>query len=130
MLLVPVPESRAAARRRGEDPVGALARSAAEALADDGVALLRALRHVRPVGDQTGLGRAARAANLAGALGVLPGAAGVVEGAACLVLDDVLTTGATLAEAARALRSAGAVQRRGGHRRGHAAGRARPPGAA
>ena len=110
VLLVPVPESRRAGRRRGEDPVGALAAAAAAALDDESAVLVRALRHVRPVADQTGLGRAARAANLAGALAVAPRFADRVEGAACLVLDDVVTAGATRAEAAGARRAAGSVQ--------------------
>ena len=78
--------------------------SATRALVATGV-----LRHTRRVGDQAGLGRDARAANLAGALAVRPRARDAVRGAACLVVDDVLTTGATVAEAARALRSDGAA---------------------
>ncbi len=108
VLLVPVPPSPAATRRRGDDPVGALAALACRQLRDDRVALVRALRHTRAVADQARLGRADRAVNLAGALETRAGARSRVAGAACLVLDDVVTTGATLAEAARALRRAGA----------------------
>lgn len=109
VLLVPVPPSAAATRRRGDDPVGALAVVTGRLLRDDRVALVRALRHTRPVADQARLGRADRAANLAGALEARASARPRVAGAACLVLDDVVTTGATLAEAARALRGAGAA---------------------
>ncbi|MGL5862887.1 MAG: ComF family protein, partial [Phycicoccus sp.] len=66
------------------------------------------LRHTRRVADQAGLGRADRAANLAGALAVAPRKRRLVTGAVCLVVDDVVTTGATLTEAARALGAAGA----------------------
>jgi predicted amidophosphoribosyltransferase len=74
-------------------------------------AVVRLLRFAAPVADQAGLDASARAANLAGRLAARPGgqrrlAAG---GRPVLVLicDDVLTTGATLAEARRALRSVG-----------------------
>ncbi len=109
VLVVPIPAAPRARRRRGDDPVGALVGAALAAVGDP--ALLRAdvLRHTRRVADQARLGRAARAANLEGALAVRPGAAPVVRGAVCLVVDDVLTTGATIGEAGRALRAAGAV---------------------
>jgi predicted amidophosphoribosyltransferase len=66
-----------------------------------------ALRHRRAVADQSGLDAAARAANLAGALEVRSRWRGEIAGAACLLVDDVMTTGATLAEAADAIRRAG-----------------------
>ena len=59
--------------------------------------------------DQAGLGVEARAENLAGAVRVPPRLADRVAGRAVVVVDDVVTTGATLAESARALRAAGAV---------------------
>ncbi len=108
VLVVPVPPAARSRRRRGDDPVGALASAAVSGLRDDALVVGHVLRHARRVADQAGLGREARALNLAGALVVPPWGSAAVRSAPCLVVDDVLTTGATLAEAARALRSAGA----------------------
>lgn len=109
VLVVPVPQAAAAGRRRGEDPVGGLAAAALALLGEDRAVLCRPLRHTRRVADQSRLGRSARAANLRGALVVPAASRTAVEGAVCVVVDDVVTTGATLAEAARALRAAGAA---------------------
>lgn len=111
VLVVPLPTSRAARRRRGDDPVGDLARAAVERVGPPDAAALAvvpALVHVRAVADQARLGREARRDNLAGALTVARAARGVVRGSLCVLADDVVTTGSTLAEAARALRFAGA----------------------
>jgi len=111
-LLVPVPSSRRARRHRGQDLVAGLARRTVRlrrvAGAEPRVRLARALRVDRPVADQTGLGPQGRRRNLQGALGPAPGGRGLVGGRSCLVLDDVLTTGATALEAARALHQMGA----------------------
>jgi predicted amidophosphoribosyltransferase len=88
---VPVPVSAAAARRRGYRVVELLMRRA-------GAHPDRALRWTRAPGDQRALGRSERAENLSGSLvAVRPMRSPV------LIVDDVVTTGATLAEAARAL---------------------------
>ena len=71
--------------------------------------VLPALRHVRPLADQAGLGQVARARNLEGAMQVRGGWRGRLHGRPVWLVDDVVTSGATLLEAARALRVAGAV---------------------
>lgn len=116
VLVVPVPTARASRRSRGDDPVLDLAALAASAVDGGGrrrgsgrLVTAPALVHTRRVADQAHLGRAARAANLAGSMAVATRWADGVDGAVCVLVDDVVTTGATLAEGARALRSAGAA---------------------
>jgi predicted amidophosphoribosyltransferase len=110
VALVPVPSARAASRRRGHDPVRALAAAAAVRLRERGLqaGLTPVLRQERRVADQAGLGSAQRAENLSGAFGVADGGIGRLGHARVVLVDDIVTTGATLAEAARALRAAGA----------------------
>ena len=107
--LVPVPSAPAARRRRGEDVVRRLADVAAGELRRHGVSatVAPALRHARVVSDSAGLGAEARARNLAGAFATRPrGLARLGEGYVVLV-DDLITTGVTLAECAAALATAG-----------------------
>ncbi|WP_156762218.1 ComF family protein [Microbacterium karelineae] len=98
VLAVPVPSRPGAARSRGYRVVEQLLRAA-------GIPPTRGLRWARGAEDQRGLGRAGRARNMAGALAPrrLP------HGARIVLVDDVVTTGATLVEARRALESAGAM---------------------
>ncbi|WP_059006830.1 ComF family protein [Streptomyces specialis] len=107
LSLVPVPSSRAAVARRGHDPVRRIALAAAGWLRRDGlpVRVRPVLRQRRRVADQAGLTAGQRAANLTGALVVRPGA--LLAGDVVLLVDDLLTTGVSLAEAARAVRSSG-----------------------
>jgi len=145
VLLVPVPTSGSAYRRRGFSPVHVLlgrlgpqhtpgagrksGLSPTHALRKTG---LRAVRGTpgrgaaAPVttsgsmyglpgvrgqpGGQKALGRGDRAQRVRGSMRVRRGLfAPDVNGRPCIIVDDVLTTGATLAEAARALRAAGAL---------------------
>ncbi len=130
VLVVPVPSSARARARRGDVPLHALVRVALR----EGVLPLpswgpggvggsgsgagwapltfaRLLRQRRRVADQRGLDRAARARNLHGSmcLRTRPGRLSLPV-PAVIVVDDVCTTGATLTEAARVLRAAGAPQ--------------------
>jgi ComF family protein len=99
--IVPVPLHPARIRRRGFQPAALLARAAGRALRVPVRA--RALARTRDTPSQTGLDREARRRNVAGCFA----AAGRAPEHVWLV-DDVVTTGATLGEVARALRAAGA----------------------
>jgi predicted amidophosphoribosyltransferase len=73
-----------------------------------GVEVLPVVRIVRGMVDQAGLDARARAANLGGALAVPRRFASHLHGRAVVVVDDVITTGASIDETARAVRAAGA----------------------
>lgn len=102
--LVFVPATARAFRRRGFDHMEAIARVLAEL---SGVPVLDALvKH--GAGDQRAWGRLERLMHSHGAYEVVPDAFGVLAGARVLLLDDVITTGATVTAAAAVLRDAGA----------------------
>ncbi|WP_086564142.1 ComF family protein [Streptomyces africanus] len=116
VLLVPVPSGRRAVRARGHDPARRIALAAAGELRRSGVParVLGVLRQRRAVADQAELNSRQRLDNLAGALALVPGGARLLSGGPVVLVDDVMTTGASLAEAARAVRAAGPVSNAAG----------------
>jgi predicted amidophosphoribosyltransferase len=109
--LVPAPSTRASVQARGDDVVTRLSRVAAADARRAGhqVRVLPALRHARAVRDSAGLSAAERGANLAEALRVRTLAVEPLRRGRVVLTDDLVTTGATLAEAARAVRAVGGI---------------------
>jgi ComF family protein len=100
--VVPVPLHPERARQRGYDQTALLGMVVATATALPCHPALHRIAYARP---QVELDRLERARNVAGAF---VGIAGSLAGARVALVDDVTTTGATLREAARAARAAGA----------------------
>ena len=106
LTVVPAPTRWSAARRRGGDPVTRIA--AAATAGSSRLTVTPALRMRGPVRDSVGLTSTARQRNIAGRVR-LTRAAHVDPADEVLLVDDVLTTGATARESVRAL-SAGGIR--------------------
>lgn len=102
-LLVPLPLHVSRLVERGFNQSHEMARVISRLL--DVPLAAGALRRVRATAPQVGLARAARSANLQGAF---TADAAVIAGRPVILVDDVVTTGSTAAEAATTLRAAGA----------------------
>ncbi len=107
-MIIPVPLHRRRLFARRYNQAALLANALAE---ESGVpchpALLRRIRHIPP---QAGLDRAGRKRNVKGAFALTPRGVEMVAGKTVLLVDDVLTTGATLHECTKMLKKAGAAK--------------------
>jgi len=102
-LIVPMPLSAERLRERGFNQALQLARCLAPAKVE--AALLLRIRHTQP---QSSLKREERLRNLSGAFAVDPLRAGAVQRRHVVLVDDVMTSGASIFAAAATLRQAGA----------------------
>jgi ComF family protein len=104
-VVTPMPTTAVRVRERGYNQAGLLACAVARLR---GLPLAEALKRVGATASQTSLPPSERKANVRGAFSVDPSCPVPVEGSHVILVDDVLTTGATAASAASQLASAGA----------------------
>jgi ComF family protein len=107
--ILPLPLSGQRLQTRGFNQAWELASALAQQTRSPAQADARLLLRVRHTRAQSELGREERLANVQGAFQVDPLRAPALQGRAVVLVDDVMTTGASLFEAAQALREAGAA---------------------
>lgn len=105
-ILTWVPVSPRRKYRRGYDQVELIARSVGREFGTPAIATMRKIRHTKPQSRLSSV--AQRKANVLGAFRIIDPAA--VAGKRILLLDDIITTGATLSECSRVLLTAGAKE--------------------
>jgi len=99
--LIPIPSSNSARRRRGRSFIVDIATRVGQ---ETSLPVSDSLEIIRKVRDQSGLQSKARSKNMVGAFALKRGA---FPRGDLILIDDVVTTGATLREAARALTGQG-----------------------
>lgn len=108
-VIVPVPLGKERYRERGFNQVEEIARRALRSLGEEGARVFtldaNLLERVKETQTQVSLARAARERNMRGAFGA---ARSISSAQTYIVVDDVITTGATLQAAVDAMKSAGA----------------------
>jgi predicted amidophosphoribosyltransferase len=104
LTIVPAPTRRSAARRRGGDPITRVVMAAVAGHPE--ISAVRALRMRALARDSVGLTTSARERNVTGRV-LLRGKPGKLLGTEVVLVDDVVTTGATARESVRILQAAG-----------------------
>ena len=99
--LVPIPHSKKALRKRGRDFVAEIS---GRLSMNEAIPLRQIIRHNRKVNDQSVMDASSRFGNLSGAISVIRNCGRPCE---VFLVDDLITTGATLGEAVRALKVEG-----------------------
>ncbi|MGB3830015.1 MAG: phosphoribosyltransferase family protein [Ornithinimicrobium sp.] len=109
-IVVPVPSRASGTRTRGRFPVAELVTGLLDPRRTSTCGLLgmHALSYGRAVRDQSGLDHLGRANNVAGSMRVAAPSRASLAGTPIVLIDDIVTTGSTIAEATRALRAVGA----------------------
>lgn len=102
LTIVPAPTRRSAARKRGGDPVTRMAKAATKTHPD--IAVVQALKIKARARDSAGLGTAERERNITGRVVLIKRKQLKAE---VLLVDDIVTTGATARESVRVLHAAG-----------------------
>lgn len=108
VVLVPMPSKKSSFAKRGFNPAEELAKRISRKAARGTkirLGVSTCLKITSPVADQAALSGDARRTNLGGSMSV----AGFPAGYSAILIDDVVTTGATLREAQRCLRQAGVI---------------------
>lgn len=103
-ILVPIPLSKAKLRKRGYNHAEILAKNLGKRL---GLPVQNMLERVKETKPQYGLKREERVRNIRGAFGMVHGSSFKVDSKIALLVDDIVTTGSTLREAANVLKRHG-----------------------
>lgn len=102
--LVPIPHAKRAIRERGRNFLGEITQSLASR---ESLPIRPVIRHNRKVSDQSLLDAPARLGNLSGAMSVTPNRGRSCRPCEVFLVDDLITTGATLGEAVSTLEKVG-----------------------
>ena len=107
-ILIPVPLHYSRKLKRKYNQAEVIAECARTAFPDANITVLNALKRVRKTSTQTQLSREERAENIKDAFAILGNSMrGIRKSARIVIVDDVMTSGATISECARTLKRAG-----------------------
>jgi len=106
-LMVPIPLSKAKYRKRGYNQAEIIAKELGKRL---NIKVIDCLERTKETKTQVGLGKKERRENIEGAFRIKEKFENKLKGENILVVDDVLTTGSTIYEATKVLKSLGSIE--------------------